>query len=463
MQIRDKLTLLFLLIVAVILGISSVAIYYLSAQYRREEFYERIENKARNVAKLLIEVDEVDIELLTKIEENNPISLPNEQIIIFDYQNEVMFSSGSGPTETAAITPALLNKIRLQESVRFRSDQQEFLGFLFADNYERVVVVAGATDIYGVRKLNNLGKVLFIVFGAGMLFTFISGRIFASRVLKPISKVITQVDSIEINNLSARVDDGNKIDEIAQLAHTFNNMLGRLEAAFKLQKNFIANASHELRTPLTAITGQLEVTLIKPRTADEYKQTLQSVLDDIKNLNYLSNRLLLLAQASAENIQGGFEKVRVDELLWQSASELRKRNEAYRINIFFSENLEEDQLTVVGNEQLIKTAVLNLMDNACKYSTPPEAWVNVSFISGELVIEVSDKGIGISEEDSKLIFQPFHRGRNVQNIKGHGIGLSLVERIVRLHKGSILLSPNKDAGSTFRLSLPTVFSSPSGE
>lgn len=452
MKIRDKLTLLFLLIVAFIFGASSIAIYYSSAEYRREEFYERIENKARNVAKLLIEVEEVDAELLMKIEADNPISLPNEEITIFDYQDRVLFSSGNA--SAVKIDKELLSQTRLQGEVRFRVGQQEYICFLFADSFDRVVVVAGATDTYGFRKLNNLSKVLLIVFGAGMLFTFVSGRIFASRVLKPISRIVSQVDNISINNLSARLDEGNKTDEIARLAGTFNNMLHRLEAAFKLQKNFIANASHELRTPLTAITGQLEVTLLHPRNAGEYKNTLTSVLEDIKSLNYLSNRLLLLAQASSENIAATFEKIRADELLWQSASELQKRNKNYKISIAFDERLEEDQLTVYGNEQLIKTALLNLMDNACKYSTPPEAAINVYSTAKDLVIEVSDKGIGISEDDRKLIFQPFHRGSNVQNIKGHGIGLSLVDRIVSLHRGHLLLESKKGVGSIFTLSLP---------
>ncbi|WOK08016.1 HAMP domain-containing sensor histidine kinase [Imperialibacter roseus] len=452
MQIRDKLTFLFLLIVALIMGASSLAIYYLSAQYRKQEFYERIENKARNVAKLLIEVEEVDAELLRKIEENNPVSLPNEEITIFDYQNQVLYSSEG--VQTVEVNEALLNRIRLEGEVRFVFGNQEVLGVLFTDQYDRVVVVASATDIFGYRKLNNLRNVLFIVFGAGLLFTFISGRIFAQRTLSPISRVIAQVDAIGISNLSSRVDEGNQTDELAQLAGTFNDMLDRLEEAFKLQKNFIANASHELRTPLTAITGQLEVTLLSDRTAEDYKRTVNSVLDDIKNLNYLSNRLLLLAQASSESVESSFGSIRVDELLWQSAGELQKRNPSYKVSISFNEDLEDDQMTIVGNEQLIKTALLNLMDNGCKYSDPHEVQVSVEPDSGQLVLTFQDFGIGIDEEEQELIFEPFHRGSNAQNIKGHGIGLSLVQRIVKLHEGTLILISKKGKGSTFTLTLP---------
>jgi signal transduction histidine kinase len=452
MQIRDKLTFLFLLIVALIMGASSLATYYLSAQYRKQEFYERIENKARNVAKLLIEVEEVDAELLRKIEENNPVSLPNEEITIFDYQNQVLYSSEG--EQTVEVNEALLNRIRLEGEVRFLFGNQEVLGVLFTDQYDRVVVVASATDIFGYRKLNNLRNVLFIVFGGGLLFTFISGRIFAQRTLSPISRVIAQVDAIGISNLSSRVDEGNQTDELAQLAGTFNDMLDRLEEAFKLQKNFIANASHELRTPLTAITGQLEVTLLNDRTADDYKRTVNSVLDDIKNLNYLSNRLLLLAQASSESVESSFGSIRVDELLWQSAGELQKRNPSYKVSISFNEDLEDDQMTIVGNEQLIKTALLNLMDNGCKYSDPHEVQVGVEPDRGQLVLTFRDFGIGIDEEEQELIFEPFHRGSNVQNIKGHGIGLSLVQRIVKLHEGTLTFISKKGEGSTFTLSLP---------
>lgn len=452
MQIRDKLTLLFVLIVALILVASSVAIYYSSAQFRREEFYERIENKARNVAKLLIEVEEVDAELLRKIEENNPVSLPNEEITIFDYRNDILYNSEGD--QSVEVRKELLDRIRLEGEIRFKSGDKEVLGLLFADQYDRIVVVAAATDIFGYRKLDNLRNVLFIVFCGGLLFTFISGRIFARRTLSPISKVIAQVDAIGISNLGSRVDEGNKADELAQLAGTFNQMLDRLEAAFKLQKNFIANASHELRTPLTAITGQLEVTLINERTAGEYKKTLASVLDDIKNLNYLSNRLLLLAQASSENIEKSFSSVRVDELVWQAAADLHKRNSDYRISISFDESIEDDELTVAGNEQLLKTAILNLMDNGCKYSDPHEVRVKVYPNGRWLCLEFADSGIGISQEEQELIFQPFHRGSNAQNIKGHGIGLSLAGRIMMLHHGVLDLQSQKDKGTTFTMKLP---------
>ncbi len=174
--------------------------------------------------------------------------------------------------------------------------------------------------------------------------------------MSPISKIVNQVNKIEASNLNERLEEGNEKDEIVHLAKTFNNMLSRLEKAFRVQKNFIANASHELRTPLTVITGQLEVVLMKARSNEEYKNTLLSALDEIKDLNLLSNKLLLLAQTSAEQNDLNFSPIRIDDILWKARREILKRNEKNSIDINFGEGIDDDsKFTVSGNEFLLKT------------------------------------------------------------------------------------------------------------
>ncbi len=338
MQIRDKLTLLFMGIVALILGAATMAVYYSSSIYRQEEFYSRMESKARNVAQMLIDVEEIDVNLLYRLEKNNPVSLPKEKIIIINYQDQVLYNSGD--FIPLNISNELLNTIRLEEIVRYREGQYDVVGFLYADKFERVVVLAAAVDIYGYSKLQNLRNVLLLVFGGGLILTFFSGRFLSHRALKPISKVVGQIETIGIENLSYRREEGKCKDEISRLSHTFNALLNRLEAAFEMQKNFIANASHELRTPLTAVTGQLEVSLMQKRTEDEYIAAIKSVLEDMKNLNRLSNRLLLLAQTNSETPTGSFSKVRIDEVLWESVAEICRRNSVYQANDSFDEGLD---------------------------------------------------------------------------------------------------------------------------
>jgi signal transduction histidine kinase len=234
-------------------------------------------------------------------------------------------------------------------------------------------------------------------------------------------------------------------------------MLSRLETSFLAQKNFISNASHELRTPLTAITGQLEVTLINPRANEEYRMVINSVLEDIKNLNRLSNRLLLLAQASSDEREKKMASIRLDELVWQAKEELLKHNANFIINIDLDESLDDERkLTIRGDEQLIKTAVANIIENGCKYSADQTSQVFIQNSRFGLSINFTDKGIGIPQEDLPNIFEPFYRGGNTKNIKGHGIGLSMVKGIIKLHKGSIQLISNEGRGTVVTVNFPTV-------
>lgn len=455
MNIRTKLTLRFIIVTAVILLLASFFIYVFSADYREEEFYTRLENKANNTAKLLIEVDEVDVNLLRRLEENNPISLPEEKITIYNFRDSVLFTTDE--SRAIHISQDLLQQIRLEEQVRYRQGDYEVLGFLFKAKYDRFVVVAAAIDVYGWKKVKNLRFILIVVFASSIVVVSFTGWLYAGRALDPIAKVVNQVADISINSLNRRVDEGNGKDEIAKLAQTFNTMLKRLENSFITQKNFIANASHELRTPLTAITGQIEVTLLNSRTPQDYQDVLNSILEDIKNLNLLSNRLLLLAQTSSEERQKKMTKIRIDELIWQAKEELTKLNPEFVINIDLNENLDdESKLTIQGDEQLIKIALANVMENGCKYSTDHSVNVFIqSKFTQKLEIIFRDKGIGIPAADLKNIFQPFSRGSNTQGIKGHGIGLSMVQGIVKLHSGEIEVLSEENKGTSVRLTFST--------
>ena len=453
MQIRTRLTWQFIIIVAIILIMASMAIYFFSTGHRKEDFYERLRSKATNTAMLLIEFEEVDLTLLKRIEADNPVSLPKERIIIYDYRNQVIYSTDEN--NTLKISNDLLDDIRLKGQVRFTQGEYEALGFLFARKYDRFAVVIGAVDIFGWRKIENLRNILLIVISISLLLLLISGWFYAGKALSPISKVVSQVDDIGVASLNKRLDEGNQRDEISRLAGTFNKMLDRLETAFKSQKHFINNASHELRTPLTAITGQLEVLLMSDRPVEEYKKVIQSVLEDMRSLNNISNRLLLLAQASSELTDMNITPCRVDEIIWQCRDYLLKRHNRYKINVILGESLDdESKLILNGDENLIKTMIINLMENGCKYSNDQKVVVVVEFEPETLIMSFSDEGIGIAPEDIEHIFEPFRRGRNAQGIKGHGIGLSLVERIVLLHQGQINTQSELNKGTTFTLRFP---------
>ena len=451
MNIRTSLTVRFVLIVVIINIISSFSIYYFSSKYRTEDFYLRLFNKASNTAKLLVDVDEIDNELLKKIEQATPFRLYNEKIIIFSGENERMFSTDDD--DFINIDNHLLETINQTRNYRFKQGDYEALGFLFKGKNDDITVIVAAIDVYGNRKIVNLRLVLLGVFGVSILLTLLSGWVYSGRALKPISIIIESVKKISIGSLNVRLDEGNKKDEIAKLAATFNEMLLRVESGVKSQKNFIGNASHELRTPLTAMTGQIEVALMKDRNVESYKNILTSLLDDIKKLNNISNRLLVLAQVESSDINSNFTPIRIDELIWQTRHELLKLHADYSILVSISDNIEEESnLIINGNEQLLKIALSNIIENGCKYSKNNTIEVNISFNENKITIQFSDKGIGIPKADIKNIFEPFYRAKNAILFKGSGIGLSLVSNIIKLHSGRITINSEENIGTVVTLS-----------
>lgn len=453
MNIRNRLIFLFVSIVALILVGTSIAVYYFSANNREEEFYKRLDNKARVTARLLIEVDEVTADILKMIEKDNPMSLPLEELKIYDDKNEILYTSDK--EETIRIDSSLLDQVRLEHDIRFKRQEYECLGFLFSDRYGHFVVFVGAVDIYGLQKLSNLRTILLVVFSIAIFIILIAGYFYVGKALQPISKVISEVDDISATSLHRRLDEGKNKDELSKLARTFNNMLERLEEAFTAQKNFIANASHEIRNPLTAILGQIDVSLLSQRTPEDYQNVLRSIHEDITSLKTVSNRLLLLAQAAAEDIERRFTVLRLDQLLWDAKAELVKQNPGYNIIIELDESIDdESKLKVHGDEQLLKGAIINVLENGCKYSPNNKVTVRLSSFERNTQLDFRDEGIGIPSEDLPHLFEPFYRGKNTQSYKGNGIGLSLAYRIIKGHFGDIEVDTRLNRGTRVSVHLP---------
>lgn len=454
MKIRTRLSLQFTLVTASILLISLSSIYFFSARYREEQFHARLMQRARTTAKLLIEVSEVDHHLL-KIIDRNTLSLPEENILIFDYNNELIYNSFDEFSEE--INTNLLDEIRLKDEVRFQEGRREYLGILYADTYDRFVVIASATDIYGLRKLKNLLYILLAVFCVSMAMVMAGGSWLAREALNPISRVVQQVDQISANNLHARVEGGEGEDEISQLAATFNQMLDRVESAFHSQRLFVSHASHELRTPLTVLTGQIEVSLLRERSSAEYQQVLHSLLEDIRHLTQLSNGLLELAQISPASDKVNMHPCRLDELLFQSRQEVFQRRPEANIQIMFENFPEEEQaLMIYGDEDLLHSALVNLIDNACKFSCAKPVQIKLNFESGLAFLAIIDEGIGISEHDLQHIWEPFYRADNARSFQGHGLGLSLTYKILKLHEVKIDVKSEVKRGTTMLLHFPLI-------
>lgn len=453
MQIRTRLTLQFLLVAEAILIVAFAAIYYSSAAYRKANFYELLTNRAWSTAKLLIDTYSDNPEIAERVERTNPAKMENEKIIIINLLNDIIYSTDK--ENEIEIRNDVLEHVRTGRRIRYTESGYEIMGVLYTSYNNRFVVIAAATDSEGYAYLKRLRLIMLLVLFASLALFSVAGWIYAGRALKPISDMVREVDHITITSMNLRVPEGNGTDEIGRLARTFNRMLERLESSFSMQKSFISNASHELRTPLTAINGQLEVLMMKDRTTDEYKRELVSVMEDIRSLVWLANRLLLIARTSAETPSASVKKLQIDEILWQARDEMSRFNSSYRINIAVDESLTDSgQMLVKGDEYLLKTALSNIMDNACKYSDNHTVNINIKPAGRYIGLYFEDNGIGIPEDEMKKIFEPFYRASNAISIRGSGIGLQLVSQIIRNHNGEIEISSAVNKGTTVIVRLP---------
>lgn len=451
MQIRSRLTLQFVVIVALIQLLASLAIYFVSASYRESRFYEQLKSSAMNRTVLMMEVEGLEPERLQELRALGAAELIGEQIFIYNYKNELLYCSSDTGLQ---ISEAMLDEVRLNQERRFEQGPYELAGLMFADRYNRLVVFCAARDEAGFMQLQYLRRVLIAVFLMSLLAVLLLAWVYAGQALRPISNIMQKVSKITFVNLHERLEDRGSQDELSQLAATFNSMLDRIESSLAMQRNFVANASHELRTPLTAMQGQLEVLLLKKRDLNAYKDGVQSVLEDIRRLTHISNRLLMLAQADSAYTARLFRPVSLVDVLWQSQAAIQARNATALVHITIDEVIENaEALQVLGNEQLLITVFQNLLDNGVKYSPKHEVFADLRLREGGIEVKVRDYGIGIPPAELEQVFQPFYRSSNAQEITGHGIGLSLVERIVRLHGGEVHVQSVVRKGTTFTVFL----------
>jgi signal transduction histidine kinase len=451
-QIRTRLTLQFTVLVTTIVLLSFFIIYYLWSQLIEREFDKRLREKGITTAVLLLKVNRVDSALLTVIDRAKADNLFHENIVVLDSLDRMLYVNTANFELT--IDTALFQRIRKEPEVRFHQGEFNVLGFMYRAKGD-YIVIAGAVNREGQQRRADLRTLLLTLFVVMVVLVAVVGWVYSGRALRPIQRVMTEVEAISPLDLSKRVPDTGQPDEIGKLVAIFNKMLSRVENAFSLQKTFVANVSHELKNPLTKVTSQLEVTLLNERDKAEYQSTIASVLEDIKELNQMSNSLLELAQLSRGESSFSMTRVRLDEILWEVRERLETSENGYHV-IIELQDLPEDEskLCVTGNPHLLKTALRNVIENACKFSPEKKSQVVLSCNEENLVVAVIDRGPGIGQQDLQRIFEPFFRADATSRTKGYGIGLSLSQRIIALHKGTIEIDSKEGTGTMVRLTFP---------
>ncbi|MGH1432965.1 MAG: HAMP domain-containing sensor histidine kinase [Lewinella sp.] len=452
MNLRTKITSVFIVLTSLFLTGVFIIIFYSSKEYTESEFYLRLSQRATIAAQAYLDKDELNTDIYEDIRIRHLQTLPNEEEVIYpvDIKNQRPL------TEFSQEQPAsFFEKIFKNKYAELKLGEYFYTGLLFHHNKGDFIVVLSATDLYGFGKLNNLRNILVSAFFASIIFIFILGRYYATQALSPITKIIEEVNTIRAESLSLRLNTDNSKDELGELSRTFNNMLDRLQISFDLQSNFINNASHELRNPLTAILGQTEITLNKDRSAEDYHTILKNINLEASRLDFLVNGLLKLAKADFDSQGLVIDVIRLDELVLDIKKNLDVAIPDNNIELDF-EGLPENEeaITLLGSESLLNVALSNILENACKFSNNQKVVFKIIADTDCILLAIKDQGVGIPNNELQNIYEPFFRASNVRGIEGFGFGLPLAYRIIKMHSGEIRVLSQVNKGTIIKISLP---------
>jgi signal transduction histidine kinase len=454
LKIKYKITILFTVLVTIILLIITFSVYYLTGAEGKKIFDKRLKSRATSNAQIYDYFGDTSILMLRRIDSSSLAILPLKSVIIADTNGNILYRHEAPHAEKLVLEHGLIADIINSNETYFQIGKRQAIGFYYPDKQRPLLVVVAAFDEDGELRLAELRQILGISALIGVLITLVIGFLFSSQLVRPLRNIITEVNDISSHNLSKQLRVGNSHDEMNELGKTFNNLLNRLQESFNTQRRFISNASHEISTPLTSISSQLQVTLNRERTKDEYQQVLRSIQEDVDQMRQLTKSLLEIAKTGGSHGSIELKELRIDELIMKVISEVKRMNQDYEVELQFQNFPETERMCLVfGNWDLLYSAIKNIVENGCKYSPDKRSFVNLCFENDFIEVQVENKGDVIAEHEIEQIFQPFYRGDNTTEIKGFGLGLSLAKRIISIHKGEIKVNSGP-AGTKFFIVLP---------
>ncbi len=321
------------------------------------------------------------------------------------------------------------------------------------ENKRLSYVVQVASPLAQLRTvLRNLRFSLLFLLPLTVILTGLSGVFLVQLTLRPVDQMIETIHQITAENLKLRLKIPGTKDEIESLAKTFNQMIARLDEAFTTQRQFMEDISHELKTPLSVLKGELEVTLKKIRSTQEYETTLHSSLEEVNHLVGIVGNLLTLARFDAKTTTLQEASLDLNVLLKDAVDDIQVLAVQKKITLQLN---RAHTVEILADKTQLKRLVLNILDNAIKY-TPPGGKVSIDLRQqrNSADIDITDTGIGIPEAELPHIFDRFYRVDKSRSSIGFGLGLSIAQSIAMAHGGKIYARANVPQGTIFTISLP---------
>jgi two-component system, OmpR family, heavy metal sensor histidine kinase CusS len=302
------------------------------------------------------------------------------------------------------------------------------------------------------HELQELTGTLFLGGLMALVAAVAGGYFLARRSLAPVERMAQAAHEISVKRLDRRLEVKDPHDELGRLAATFNDMIARLERSFADMQQFTADAAHELRTPITVIRSEAEVALRAARSAEEYRKTLESLLEEAEHLTLLADQLLYLCREDAGSNEATFADVQLDELINDVAAHMGALSKTKGVLLTVNHVVP---CQVQGDAESLRRLLFNLLENSLKH-TPENGKITLELncLSGEAEIVVTDTGTGISAEHLPKVFNRFYRADPARQSGGTGLGLSICQAIVDSHDGSIRLGSESGKGTEVSVRLP---------
>lgn len=435
MTIKHKITLYSSLFFSGFYALIALFIVLSFAEFREEEFKERLNEKALTTIRLLLDVKELDNDLLKIIDQNSIHQLYDEKTLVFDDQFNLIYSS----LDDTRInwTTNDLEILKEKESFFKKDGENEIYGIKHLNNGKQFYAIVSANDNYGKSKLRYLTTIVIITFLVFLLATWLFTFTLIKKQLKPLDEFhenISQINDLHIERQLATKE--NSKNEIDLLSIEFNQMMSRITEVYNLQKDFTAHVSHELRTPLLKLSAQVEYQLLQQK--GEHNDFLTNMMQDIAQLNELINSLLLLTKNNQTKPRE-YEPIRIDEVLYIVFEKITHDFKDISIDFSISESVAEtpDILEVKASSNLLEIAFNNLIKNAYLYSDNKKVQIKICKENNNLVLSIQNTGSRIADKAEDILFKPFKRGENATESKGLGIGLTIVKRILNNFQFSI--------------------------
>jgi two-component system OmpR family sensor kinase len=327
------------------------------------------------------------------------------------------------------------------------------LAYPFSLNGRQFVLLISESLDPIAADLRLVRRMFWIALPLAVAIAGLGGFLLATRSLAPVRRMAAQAKSITDRNLRNGLDAGAASEEFQVLADSFNELLARLDRSFATMRRFVADASHELRTPLAIIRGEADVALAADRPASEYKESTAIIQDEARRLSRLVDDLLNLARVDADGVKLQVESFYFDDLVSECCRSLQPLATAKGVTLGCQ--CPQDVM-FNGDPELLRRLILNLLENAIRY-TPVGGRVCVDLEVDDTAvrIKVSDTGVGIPPEAAPHVFERFYRVDSARSREqgGFGLGLSIVKWIAECHHGTVALTSQPGAGSTFTVRL----------